>query len=660
MSTILWTPSAEFAESTNLARFQRFARDEFGGPADDSYESLHRWSLDRRGAFWSAVWRFAGVIGDVGAAAADPGAAYVPGPHLTEAKWFPGAALNFAENLLRPGELNDETFGEETALYFRSETGGERGMSRRELYGRATAFAAFLRSRGVRAGDRVAALVPNIPEAVAAMLGTAAIGAVWSSCSPDFGEDAICDRFGQIEPAVLVTATEAHYNGKRTDVLAKVGAVLPRLPTVRACVVAENGIGWPTAPPGVSVHSFHEASSGPTGRFRFERFPFDHPVYILYSSGTTGAPKCIVHGAGGTLLQHLKEHQLHTDIRSGDRLFYFTTTGWMMWNWLVSALASRATVVLYDGSPFHPTGEVLWDLADRARLTHFGASAKYFAHLEKLGVKPKEKHDLAALRVVLSTGSPLSPESFDYVYRDVKPDVCLSSISGGTDIISCFALGCPTEPVRRGELQVKGLGMDVHVFDEDGKPVVGEPGELVCTSPFPSMPVYFWNDPDKKKYLGSYFGVFDNVWCHGDWAEETPTGGLVIYGRSDTTLNPGGVRIGTAEIYQQVETFPEIAESLATALRRGGDEQVVLFVRMQPGKTLTPVLVDALKQRLKTRCSPRHVPAFVVEAPDLPRTVSGKLSEVAVRNAINGLPIKNTGALANPDALEFFRALRVG
>ncbi|HET6573700.1 MAG TPA: acetoacetate--CoA ligase, partial [Fimbriiglobus sp.] len=389
------------------------------------------------------------------------------------------------------------------------------------------------------------------------------------------------------------------------------------------------------------------------------RFPFDHPVYILYSSGTTGAPKCIVHGAGGTLLQHLKEHQLHSDLRPGDHLFYFTTTGWMMWNWLVSGLASGATLALYDGSPFHPTGDVLWNLAERTRLTHFGASAKYFAHLEKQGAKPREHHDLTQLRVVLSTGSPLLPESYDYIYRDVKADVCLSSISGGTDLISCFALGCPTEPVRRGELQVKGLGMDVHVFNDDGKPIIGEPGELVCTSPFPSMPVGFWNDPDKRKYLGSYFSAFDNVWTHGDWAEETPTGGLVIYGRSDTTLNPGGVRIGTAEIYQQVEAFPEVVESLATALRRGGDERVVLFVRMQPGQSLTPELTDAIKQRLKTRCSPRHVPAFVVAAPDFPRTISGKLSEVAVRNAVNGLPIKNTGALANPDALDFFRTLQM-
>ncbi len=641
MSEVLWTPSASFAASTNIARFRRFTRDEFGGPADDSYRSLHRWSLDRRSDFWAAVWRFADVVGDRGATA------YVPAPHMTEAKWFPEARLNFAENLLRPADADDSP-----ALVFRSERGDERSLIRRQLLAQATAFAVFLRAQGVRAGDRVAAVVPNVPEAVVAMLGTTAIGAVWSSCSPDFGEDAVCDRFGQIEPAVLVTVADTSYNGKRTDVLAKVKAVLPRLPSVRTLIVAGDDV-----PPG--AHRFADAVVAPPADFAFERFPFDHPVYILYSSGTTGAPKCIVHGAGGTLLQHLKEHQLHSDIRPGDRLFYFTTTGWMMWNWLVSGLASGATLSLYDGSPFHPSGDVLWQLAGRNQLTHFGASAKYFAHLEKQGAKPRERHDLAPLRVILSTGSPLLPESYDFVYRDVKADVCLSSISGGTDIISCFALGCPTEPVRRGELQVKGLGMDVRVFTDEGAPVVGEPGELVCASPFPPMPVGFWNDPGKAKYLGSYFGTFDNVWTHGDWAEETPTGGLVIYGRSDTTLNPGGVRIGTAEIYQQVETFPEVAESLATALRQEGDERIVLFVRMQPGQTLTADLTDAVRQRLKARCSPRHVPAFVVAAPDFPRTISGKVSEVAVRNAINGLPVKNTAALANPESLDFFRTLRV-
>ena len=657
MNDILWAPTAEFARGTNLARFREYVRDHFGGPAGDSYADLHRWSLDHRGAFWSAVWRFAGVVGEAGDAAANPAAAYVPGPHMTEARWFPGSALNFAENLLHPALLDDEEFGESTAVFYRSESGAERGLSWRELYGSAVGFACYLRSLGVKPGDRVAALVPNVPEAVVAMLGTTAIGAVWSSCSPDFGEDAVCDRFGQIEPVVLVTTVEAHYAGKRVPVAEKAKAVLRRLPTVRACIVIDNGIGWPAAPAGVSVVDFREACRSVTRDFRFERFPFAHPVYVLYSSGTTGAPKCIVHGAGGTLLQHLKEHQLHTDIRPGDRLFFYTTTGWMMWNWLVSGLASRATVVLYDGSPFHPDGDVLWRLAQDVWLTQFGAGAKYYMQLEKCGVKPRDRFDLGPLRTVLSTGSPLPPETFDFVYRDIKPDVCLASISGGTDIISCFALGCPTEPVRRGELQVKGLGMDVRVYNPAGNPIVGEPGELVCASPFPSMPVGFWNDPGNAKYMASYFALYPNVWAHGDWAEETPTGGLIIYGRSDTTLNPGGVRIGTAEIYRQVEAFPEIAEALATAVRRGGDEEIVLFVRMRPGRSLDAELVAALKQRLRRQCSPRHVPAFVIAAPDLPRTVSGKISEVAVRNAINGRPVGNTGALANPEALKFFRAI---
>jgi acetoacetyl-CoA synthetase len=658
MTRALWSPSKALVRSANLTRFRHLVREQCGGPADEeSYPDLHRWSLARRGAFWSAVWRFADVLGDMGVAARDPVAAFAPGRHMTESAWFPGAALNFAENLLRPADLADEAFGESAALIGRSEDGTEQVVTRRELFGSATGFAAFLRTRGVRVGDRVAALVSNVPQAVVAMLGTALIGAVWSSCSPDFGEDAVCDRFGQIEPVVLVTQVEAKYAGKRVDVAAKAEIVLRRLPTVRTVVVVNNGIGWPGVVDGVATFDFVEASLTPGDEAPVERLPFNHPLYILYSSGTTGAPKCIVHGAGGTLLQHLKEHQLHTDVRPGDRLFYFTTTGWMMWNWLVSVLASRAAAVLYDGSPFHPDGGVLWRLAEDAGVTQFGASAKYFAHLEKLGVRPGEAFDLASVRTILSTGSSLLPESFDYVYRDIKKDVCLSSISGGTDIVSCFALGCPTEPVHRGELQVKGLGMDVHVFDPDGKPVVGEPGELVCASPFPSMPVGFWNDPGKEKYLGSYFGVYENVWCHGDWAEEKAGGGLVIYGRSDTTLNPGGVRIGTAELYQQVEAFPEVAEALATALRRGGDEQIVLFLRMKPGEVLTPVLVEAVKQRLKTRCSPRHVPAFVLAAPDLPRTISGKLSEVAVRNAINGLPVKNVAALANPESMAFFRGL---
>lgn len=648
MNPILWSPSPTAIASANLTRFREFART-LGGPTDDSYAALHRWSLADRGAFWTAVWRFCGVIGEIGSAGKSPTDAFQPGPHMTESTWFPESSLNFAENMLGPGEDPDSP-----AIVSRSETGARSILTRVDLAGQATAFAKFLREKGVQPGDRVAAVLPNIPEAIVAMLGTAAIGAIWSSCSPDFGDDAIVDRFGQIEPTVLVTTTESTYGGKRIAVADRVRGVLPRLPSVRTVVVA----GDTALSPGRSPEwvRFAEAVADPPAGWEFPRFPFSHPLFVLYSSGTTGVPKCIVHGAGGTLLQLLKEHQLHSDIRPGDRVFYFTTTGWMMWNWLATVLASRATIVLFDGSPFFPDGHILWKIAVEEKLTHFGTSAKYLAHLEKQGVRPRESHDLSALRVLLSTGSPLLPEGFEYVYRDVKPDLDLASISGGTDIISCFALGCPTEPVRRGELQVAGLGMDLHVWNADGQAVVGEPGELVCTSPFPSMPVGFWNDSTREKYRGSYFGVFPNLWCHGDWAEQTATGGWIIYGRSDTTLNPGGVRIGTAEIYRQVETFPAVAESLATALRHDGDEQIVLFLRLKPGEELTPELVEAIRLRLKTRCSPRHVPGFVAAAPDFPRTVSGKLSEVAVRNAINGLPVKNTAALANPESLEFFQS----
>lgn len=653
MTTPLWTPSDVAIRISHLHRFREFAIRECGGRPGDSYESLHRWSLHHRGTFWTAMWKYANVIGTLGDVEANPESAFVPGPHMTDARWFPGAELNFAENLLKPADCSREDFADSVAVISRTEQpGSERALTRRELLNRVTAFGSFLRSRGVRAGDRVAGVVANTPEAIIAMLGATAIGAVWSSCSPDFGEDAIHDRFSQIEPVVLVSTDQAFYNGKRTDVLAKTEAVLAKLPTVRTFVVTAKFAGG-ELPKG--WFSFEIATRDAPQSFTFERFAFDHPGFILYSSGTTGAPKCIVHGTGGTLLQHLKEHQLHSDVRAGDRVFYFTTTGWMMWNWLVSALGSRAAIVLYDGSPLHPSADVLWELAARVGVTQFGASAKYYAHLDKVGVKPREQHDLSPLRVVLSTGSPLLPESFDYIYRDVKADVCLASISGGTDIVSCFALGCPTHPVYRGELQVKGLGLDVQILDADGKPIVGEPGELVCASPFPCMPIYFWNDPGKAKYLASYFSVFPNVWCHGDWAEETPTGGFIIFGRSDTTLKPGGVRIGTAEIYQQVESFPDILESLATGLRRDGDEQIVLFIRMKPGKTLDASLIADLKQRLRTHTSPRHVPAFVLEVPDLPRTISGKISEVAVRNIINNLPLKNTAALANPESLAFFR-----
>ena len=641
MSKILWSPTPEQIREARLTHFADYVHEHFDAPATTDYSTLHRWSLADRGAFWSAVWSFTNVIGT------QSDTAYVPGPHMTEAIWFPGSSLNFAENLLRPDEA-----AEAVAILAANESGTQRTITRGELLRQSTAFAEFLRSQGVGPGDRVAAVLPNVPEAVIAMLGTAALGAVWSSCSPDFGDAAIVDRFAQIAPTVLVICEEAIYAGKRIPVRERIETVLPQIPGVKVVVV----VGAPQGElPGVETIAFEDAILAPAEAFHFERFSFAQPLFIVFSSGTTGKPKCIVHGAGGTLLQHLKEHQLHSDIRPGDRLFFHTTTGWMMWNWLVSALASRATILLYDGSPLHPQLDQLFDLAARTKVTHFGSSARYYAHLEKSGVRPREQHDLSAVRMILSTGSPLLPDGFDYIYRDVKADIGLASISGGTEIISCFALGCPTRPVVRGELQVKGLGMDVHVFDSNGQTVVGEPGELVCTSPFPSMPICFWNDPGKAKYLAAYFAVYDNVWRHGDWATETSSSGLVIEGRSDTTLNPGGVRIGTAELYSQVEAFEEVAEAIAAPLRRDGDERIVLFVRMRSGKVFSQDLVDAIKLRLRTKCSPRHVPAIIAEVPDFPRTVSGKTSEVAVRDAINGRLSNNIAALANPESLAFFQ-----
>jgi acetoacetyl-CoA synthetase len=526
------------------------------------------------------------------------------------------------------------------------------------------AVAEFLRRRGVVAGDRVAGFLPNVPEAVVAMLATASIGAVWSSCSPDFGVNGVLDRFGQIEPKVLIVADGYLYSGKQIDSLGRVAEFVRALPTVEHIVVVPHldtvaPERLATLPNAVM---WAEAVAAGTGAFaRFERLPFDHPLYIMYSSGTTGLPKCMVHGAGGTLLQHLKELVLHTDLTRDDRIFYFTTTGWMMWNWLVSSLAVGATIVLYDGAPIVRGRPVLWDLAEGERVTIFGTSAKWITLTEKEGARPRETHDLSALRVILSTGSPLAGPGFDYVYDAVKPDVRLSSISGGTDIISCFALGDPTLPVYRGELQTRGFAMRVEVFGEDGAPVVGTPGELVCTAPFPSMPVAFWNDPDGSRYRAAYFDHYPNVWRHGDWAELTPRGGLAIYGRSDATLNPGGVRIGTAEIYRQVERLSEVVESVVIGQQMhhkpGVDERVVLFVRLREGLVLDDALRERIKRQIRDNATPHHVPRKIVQVADIPRTISGKITELAVRDVVHGRPVKNVEALANPAALELFRDL---
>jgi acetoacetyl-CoA synthetase len=640
--------------------------------------------VERPEAFWPQVWDFCGVIAEerpgkqpwddvvVGLDRMAP-----PDPQLGP-RWFPGARLNFAENLLRHAD-------DHPALAFWNELGRQHVLSYADLGREVARVVRALREQGIVPGDRIAGFLPNLPEAVIAMLATTSLGAIWSSCSPDFGANGVIDRFGQIQPRVLFCADGYRYAGKEIDSLARVREVRARIPGIERVVVVPYLGDRPdiSAIPGAILWGDWLAGKGGSGKAgkpkdnakspvvqlppRFpasplsrleplQRFDFDHPVYILYSSGTTGLPKCMVHGAGGTLLQHLKELVLHTDLRRADRIFYFTTCGWMMWNWLVSSLAVGATVVLYDGAPlFRPA--LLWDMVEQERVTVFGTSAKYLAMAEKEGLEPGRTHDLTSLRAILSTGSPLAGHSYDYVYRRIKPDLHLASISGGTDIVSCFALGNPIGPVWRGELQTRGLGMSVQVFDAGGRPVHGVEGELVCTRPFPSMPVRFWDDPDSSKYRAAYFERYPGVWRHGDWARMTGHGGLVILGRSDATLNPGGVRIGTAEIYRQVEQLPEVVESLVVGQDWEGDVRVVLFVRLRDGLTLDPALAGRIRQRIRDYASPHHVPRKVLQVADIPRTISGKITELAVRDVIHGRPVVNRDALANPQALDLFRGL---
>jgi len=637
----IWRPSDARIAASLMRRFIDRHR---ASLADDDYASLYRWSIDAPEAFWPALAEFAGVR-----FATPASQVLVDRDRMPGARWFEGATLSFADNLLRPEH-------DAPALVAVDETGRRRTLSRDALRAQAAALAAALAAFGVVPGDRVAALLPNCAETVVAMLAAASVGATFSTCSPDFGPAGVLERFGQIEPKVLVAVDGYFYAGKRIDVLEKLAQIAAELPSVEAVIV----VGFCDPRPKLSAvpHalSWNEVIAAHDGApFAPRPLPFSHPLYVLYSSGTTGAPKCIVHGAGGTLLQHQKEHLLHCDIRPGDVVFYYTTCSWMMWHWLVSALAAGATLLLYDGSPFHPDPDALWRLAAREAVAVFGTSAKYLQALEKAGAVPRELADLGALRAVLSTGSPLPPASFDYVYRAIKDDVQLASISGGTDIVSCFALGNPLWPVYRGELQCRGLGMDVKVFDESGRPVVGRKGELVCASPFPSMPLGFFNDPDGRKYRAAYFERFPGVWCHGDYAELTPRDGMIIHGRSDAVLNPGGVRIGTAEIYRIVEQIDGIAECVAVDQHFENDTRIVLFVRMSPGHTLDAALADEIRARLRRDASPRHVPAKILEVSDIPRTRNGKISELAVRDAIHGADVSNRAALANPESLDEFR-----
>ncbi|MUZ76109.1 acetoacetate--CoA ligase [Agrobacterium vitis] len=636
----LWTPSDEFRRSTPMHAFMRECNERFGEDMD-TFADLHAWSVSDRERFWTAVWNFCeirGVRGD---------RALVDHRTMLDASFFPDAALNFAENLLSRTGPGD-------ALIFRGEDKVAYRWSWDDLHGIVSRLQQAFRGLGIGRGDRIAAMMPNLPEAIACMLAAASIGAIWSTCSPDFGEQGVMDRFGQIEPKLFITCSGYWYNGKLQSVASKVGEIARQLAVPTVVVPYAGGVTATldaTADVKLLEDFVRPYSVEPV---RYESLSFSHPLFILFSSGTTGVPKCIVHSAGGSLLQLLKEHRLHCGVRPGDKVFYFTTCGWMMWNWLTVGLAAGATLCLYDGSPFAPDGNVLFDYAQAEGFAVFGTSAKYIDAVRKSGLRPVETHDLTKLRLMTSTGSPLSPEGFSFVYEGIKPDIQLASISGGTDIVSCFVLGNPLSPVWRGEIQGPGLGLAMDVWDDEGRSIRGQKGELVCTKAFPSMPIMFWNDPGKAKYKAAYFERFEGVWCHGDFAEWTEHGGLIIHGRSDATLNPGGVRIGTAEIYNQVEQLDGVEEALCIGQDWEDDVRVVLFVRLAEGVDFDDSLSKTIRDRIRTGASPRHVPAKVLAVPDIPRTKSGKIVELAVREVVHGRPVKNLEALANPDALAHF------
>ncbi|MBW2061279.1 MAG: acetoacetate--CoA ligase [Deltaproteobacteria bacterium] len=646
MTELLWTPSTEGINQANMTRFIEFVNKKHD-LALKEYDELYSWSIERIPDFWASVWEFGSIIFSQGFSEVVRDLDKMPG-----AKWFIGAKLNFAQNLLRYKD-------DHPALIFNGEGQVSRRMTYAQLYDQVARLAESLRGLGVSAGDRVVGFMPNMIETVTAMLATTSIGAVWSSCSPDFGLQGVLDRFGQIQPKVLFTANGYFYNGRAYDRLEQVAGLLEKIPSLEKVVVVPYTQPDPDIqklPHAVLFDDFLAPEQGLS--IEFEQLPFDHPLYILYSSGTTGVPKCIVHGAGGTLVQHLKELILHTDLKREDKIFYFTTCGWMMWNWLVSSLAAGATLLLYDGSPFFPDPGTLFKWAQDEGMTIFGTSARYLAAVQKEGLKPREKYDLSHLKAILSTGSPLAEESFDFIYQDIKSDLCLSSISGGTDIISCFVLGNPIGPVHRGQIQSRGLGMKVEAYDEAGNSLINEKGELVCTKPFPSMPIYFFNDEGDKKYLASYFETYPHCWYHGDFIEITSQGGVIIHGRSDATLNPGGVRIGTAEIYRQVETLEEVMDSLVVGQPWDNDIRVILFVQLAEGVKLDENLTNKIKTTIRQNASPRHVPAKIIAVADIPYTINGKKVEMAVKNVILDQPVLNRDALANPEALDLYADLK--
>ena len=640
----LWHPNQDRVARSALTAFSAFVKERFPEVEVSTYEALHHWSITATDDFWRCIWDYCEVIASEQSDVVVRDVDKMPG-----ASWFPDARLNFAENLLRRR-------GDAVAIVSLLENGTRKETSFDELHAQVAATVAALKARCIEPGDRVAGFMPNVTETVVAMLAATSLGAVWTSCSPDFGFQGVMDRFGQVKPKVLFAADGYYYNGKAHDSLEKVRQIAREIDSLEQVVIVEvvekapNIAGIESA----ALFSDWQLEHAGVTDIGFEQLPFDHPLYIMYSSGTTGVPKCIVHGAGGTLIQHLKEHKLHCDIGAEDTLFYFTTCGWMMWNWLVSGLASDATLILYDGSPFADDGKVLLDAVDREGITVFGTSARFISGIEKAGLKPRESHDLSSLKTILSTGSPLSHESFEFVYRDVNDDVLLASIAGGTDIISCFVGGCPTRPVYKGQIQCRALGMAVEFWDETGTPLTSGKGELVCKQSFPSMPIGFWNDDDGGKYHRAYFAQFDNVWCHGDYGELTPQDGAIIHGRSDAVLNPGGVRIGTAEIYRQVEKLDAIVESIVVGQDWEDDVRVVLFVVLREGEALDESLEQAVRSTIRQNATPRHVPAKIIQVPEIPRTLSGKIVELAVREVVHGRPVNNVDALANPEALAHF------